>query len=48
MLELLQHPYISMEEHLDSGGDISEQLYLSYMPGASIDKGSPSQHQKVQ
>ena len=48
MLELLHHPYISCDEHLDSGGDISEQLYLSYMPGASLDKGSPSQHQKVQ
>lgn len=46
MIELLQHPYISCNEQLESGGDISEQLYLSYMPGAA-DKGN-LYHQKVQ
>jgi serine/threonine protein kinase len=40
MLELLNHPYMS-EENLDSGGDISEQLYLSYAVGNT-------QHQRVQ
>jgi serine/threonine protein kinase len=38
MMQLLHHPYISMDEQLESAGDISEQLYLSYMP---------TSHQKV-